>query len=31
MMWVYCYLGTRFDGLTLIGILGKLFGKWPGS
>ena len=31
MMWVYCYLGTRFEGLTLIGMLRKVFGKWLGT
>ncbi len=30
MMWVYCFLGTRYIGLTLIGITQKIFGKWIG-
>lgn len=30
MMWVYCFLGTRYEGLTLIGITQKIFGKWLG-
>ncbi len=31
MMYVYCYLGTRYDGVTLIGLLQKLFGTWLGK
>lgn len=31
MMWIYCFLGTRYHGLTLIGITQKIFGKWLGK
>jgi spore germination protein KB len=31
VMWLYCYLATRFEGLTLIGLLHRLFGKWLGK
>lgn len=27
---VFCYLGSQYPGLTLIGIIKKLFGKWVG-
>ena len=31
MMWVYIFLATRFDKLTLIGLSRKIFGKWIGT
>lgn len=31
MMWIYCFLGSRYEGLTLIGITYKVFGKWIGK
>ncbi len=31
MMWVYTFLATRFNGLTLIGLTQKIFGKWIGK
>ena len=31
MMQLYCYLGTRYDGLTFIGLSDKLFGRWLGK
>ncbi len=31
MMWVYTYLVTRFDNLTIIGVSQKIFGKWIGK
>lgn len=30
MVSIYCFLGTRFKGLTLIGIIHQLLGKWIG-
>lgn len=31
MMWVYCFLITRFSGLTFIGVIKKILGKWVGG
>lgn len=31
MMWIYCFLGSRYQGLTLIGIVQKIFGKVIGK
>lgn len=31
MMCLYCYLGSRYKGVTLIGIPQKIFGKWIGK
>jgi spore germination protein KB len=30
MIAVFCYLGSRFQGLTLIGIIKEVFGTWTG-
>ena len=30
MIGIFCFLGSRFPGLTLIGIVRHIFGKWPG-
>lgn len=31
MLWIYSFLGTRHQGLTLIGITQKIFGSWLGK
>ena len=31
VMWIYWLLGSRYPGMTLIGIIKKVFGKWIGS
>ncbi|SHH74990.1 spore germination protein KB [Sporobacter termitidis DSM 10068] len=31
MMCLYGYLGTRYEGLTLVGICQRIFGKWLGK
>ncbi len=31
MTWIYCFIGTRYEGLTLIGIINKIFGKLLGK
>lgn len=31
MMCIYCYLGSRYKGVTLIGLPQKIFGKWIGK
>jgi spore germination protein KB len=31
MMWLYCFLASRYEGLTLIGLAEKIFGKWIGK
>ncbi len=30
VIWVFCYLGSQYPGLTLIGISKKILGKWVG-
>jgi len=30
VIWIYCFLGSRYPGMTFVGIIKKIFGKWIG-
>lgn len=30
VIWIYCFLGSEFPNMTLVGIIKKVFGKWIG-
>ncbi|ADK16932.1 Spore germination protein YndE [Clostridium ljungdahlii DSM 13528] len=30
IIWIYCFLGSQYPDMTLVGIIKKIFGKWIG-